>query len=95
MDTIIYKYSTSCHILHILLHIFAFIVEDIFSTMSAEALFGTICAGGSQRCSEQTVQAGRGPGSWSWLDPSAGLERGRCAHTAPGMAYRTQYQPNH
>jgi hypothetical protein len=27
----------------------------------------------------QTVQAGRGPGGWSWLDPSAGLERGRCA----------------
>ncbi len=27
----------------------------------------------------QTVQAGRRPGDWSWLDPSAGLERGRCA----------------
>ncbi len=27
----------------------------------------------------QTVQAGRGSGGWSWLDPSAGLEYGRCA----------------
>ncbi len=29
--------------------------------------------------SHAKVQAGRGPGGWSWLDPSAGLERGRCA----------------
>jgi hypothetical protein len=62
-------------------------------------LGGVRRVGTQERASRQSRNSTDRPsGSWTRrLDPSAGLERDRCAHcrpAAPGMTHRTQYRPN-